>query len=278
MLVELEDGSIIETPLLVGADGFRSLVRQSIASDYVSWEYQQMGLVATLDVETHTRENVTAWQRFLPTGPVALLPLTSTKSSLVWTLDTRLTRAMAELEPDIFITRLNTALTSNQEHDSLVTTVTDRFSDFLKVVSPRSGESFEPPPTVTGVANRAAFPLGFGHSHRYIGPRTILIGDAAHRVHPLAGQGVNLGFGDVISLASCVEDSLREGGRLGQRDYLAQYETERLRHNLTTMMGIDGLQRLYCSDWTPLVMARSLGLMATEACDPVKKMFMKHAA
>ena len=131
---------------------------------------------------------------------------------------------------------------------------------------------------LAGVANRAAFPLGFGHSHRYIGPRTILIGDAAHRVHPLAGQGVNLGFGDVISLASCVEDSLREGGRLGQRDYLAQYETERLRHNLTTMMGIDGLQRLYCSDWTPLVMARTLGLMATEACDPVKKMFMKHAA
>ena len=109
-----------------------------------------MGLVATLDVETHTRENVTAWQRFLPTGPVALLPLTSTKSSLVWTLDTRLTRAMAELEPNIFITRLNTALTSNQEHDSLVTAVTDRFSDFLKAVSPRSGESFEPPPTVTG--------------------------------------------------------------------------------------------------------------------------------
>ena len=100
----------------------------------------------------------------------------------------------------------------------------------------------------------------------------------AHRVNHLAGQAVNLGFGDVTSLASCVEDSLREGGLLGQREYLAQYETERQRHNLTTMLGIDGLQRLYCSDWTPLVMARSLGLMATEACDPVKKMFMKHAA
>ena len=109
-----------------------------------------MGLVATLDVETHTGENVTAWQRFLPTGPVALLPLTSTKSSLVWTLDTRLTRSMAELEPDIFISRLNTALTSDQGLDSLVTTVTDRFSEILKTVSPRSGDSFEPPPTVTG--------------------------------------------------------------------------------------------------------------------------------
>ena len=109
-----------------------------------------MGLVATLDVETPPGENVTAWQRFLPTGPVALLPLTSTKSSLVWTLDTRLTRAMAELEPDTFITRLNTALTSDQEHDSLVTAVTDRFSDFLTAVSPGSGDSFEPPPTVTG--------------------------------------------------------------------------------------------------------------------------------
>ena len=132
--------------------------------------------------------------------------------------------------------------------------------------------------SISGVANRAAFPLGFGHSHRYIGPRTVLLGDAAHRVHPLAGQGVNLGFGDVASLASVVEDSLREGGRLGQQSYLAQYETERQRHNLATMAGIDGLQRLYCTAWTPLVMARTLGLMATEACDPVKKMFMKHAA
>ena len=109
-----------------------------------------MGLVATLDVETQTGENVTAWQRFLPTGPVALLPLTSTKSSLVWTLDTRLTRSMAELEPDIFISRLNSALTSDQGLDSLVTTVTDRFSEILKTLSPSSGDSFEPPPTVTG--------------------------------------------------------------------------------------------------------------------------------
>ena len=117
---------------------------------------------------------------------------------------------MADLEPDIFIARLNSALTSDQvmlashwselvvtsligqstfqDHDSLVTAVTDKFSDILKTMNPGSGDTFEPPPTVTGVANRAAFPLGFGHSHRYIGPRTVLIGDAAHRVHPLAGQ------------------------------------------------------------------------------------------
>ena len=109
-----------------------------------------MGLVATVDVETQSGENVTAWQRFLPTGPVALLPLSRTQSSLVWTLDSRLTRAMAELEPDTFITRLNSALTSDQDQDSLVTAVTDRFSDILKTVSPRSGQSHEPPPTVKG--------------------------------------------------------------------------------------------------------------------------------
>ena len=77
----------------------------------------------------------------------------------------------------------------------------------------------------------------------------------AHRVNHLAGQAVNLGFGDVTSLASCVEDSLREGGLLSQREYLAQYETERQRHNLTTTMGIDGLQRLHCSDWTPFYLS-----------------------
>ena len=125
-------------------------MRQSISSEYFSWEYQQMGLVATLDVETQSGENHTAWQRFLPSGPVALLPLTRTQSSLVWTLDTRLSRAMAELQPEAFITRLNSALTSDQEHDGLVAAVANRFSDILKTVNPRSADSFEPPPTVKG--------------------------------------------------------------------------------------------------------------------------------
>jgi len=279
VLVELEDGNIIETSLLIGADGFRSLVRQSISSEYVSWEYQQMGLVATLDVETQTGDNETAWQRFLPTGPVALLPLSNKKSSLVWTLDTKLARSMVTMEEDMFLDQLNSALTSVKDHNNAVNEVLDKFSLLVKAVLPYGSgaeNNKEEPPIVKGVVNRAIFPLGFGHSSRYIGPRTVLIGDAAHRVHPLAGQGVNLGFGDIGSLVSVLEDGVREGAHLGHHDYLRQYETDRQRHNLTTMMGIDCLQKLYSTDFTPVVLARTLGLSATNAVTPVKNMIMQH--
>merc|ERR1719291_810072 len=158
---------------------------------------------------------------------------------------------MVEMDQEKFIVKLNKALVGKEEENSIVNSVAEGFDLILNSFLP-SKQQEESPPVVTGVFNRAAFPLGFGHSTRYIGPRTVLVGDAAHRVHPLAGQGVNLGFGDVASLASVVEDSLREGGRLGQQSYLAQYETERQRHNLATMAGIDGLQRLYCTAWTPL--------------------------
>jgi ubiquinone biosynthesis monooxygenase Coq6 len=104
-----------------------------------------------------------------------------------------------------------------------------------------------------------------------------LVGDAAHRVHPLAGQGVNLGFGDVDSLAEVVEGMVVEGGGLGHHEYLCQYETDRQRHNLATMVGVDCLQKLYCTRNTPMVLARSLGIMATNAAQPVKKLILQHA-
>merc|ERR1719436_619835 len=272
--VELEDGSIVETKLLVGADGFRSLVRQSIGSDYHSWDYPQMGLVATVNIETKSGSNSTAWQRFLPSGPVALLPLSSDHSSLVWTVGKTQVKPLLEMSEESFVKKLNRALTSDVDQNQLVNSVTRSVSQLL---GRENTEYQEVPPVVRAVANRAAFPLGFGHSVRYTGPRTVLIGDAAHRLHPLAGQGVNLGFGDVISLVQVLEDSLKSGAVLGEQETLCRYETERQRHNLPTMLGVDALQKLYSSQATPLVLARSLGLLATNAVNPVKTMIMKHA-
>ena len=134
------------------------------------------------------------------------------------------------------------------------------------------------PPTVTGVCQRAAFPLGFGHSPFYVGPRTALVGDSAHRVHPLAGQGANLGFGDVCELANQVQAMVLDGAGLGHRDYLKKYESARLQHNVPTMLGIDGLQKLYCTSLPPLVMARSLGLALTAASTPLRNLLQSHAA
>merc|ERR1719195_1911492 len=265
--VELEDGGVIETPLLVGADGFRSLVRESIGSQYTAWDYHQMGLVATLELDPATQDHTTAWQRFLPTGPVAVLPLAPGRSSLVWSLDRELVRPLLDMYEPRFLARLNSALREVEEAPGVVT----RLVDTLKGALAGDRGAGPTPPWVTGVANRAAFPLGFGHANRYVGPRTVLIGDAAHRVHPLAGQGVNLGFGDITSLVSGLEDSIWDGARLGHHDYLRQYETDRQRHNLATMLGIDGLQKLYSTNWPPVVLARTLGLSATNAVTPVKK-------
>eukprot|EP00092_Neocalanus_flemingeri_P009625 GFUD01010361.1.p1 GENE.GFUD01010361.1~~GFUD01010361.1.p1 ORF type:complete len:458 (-),score=146.79 GFUD01010361.1:19-1392(-) len=277
VVVELEGGEKIETSLLVGADGFRSLVRSSLGCDYVGWEYNQMGIVATLVIEEQEEPNMTAWQRFLPTGPVAVLPLCQNKSSLVWTVNKDMARDMVDMEKETFIEKLNKALVGKEAENSIVNSVSEGFDLILNSFLPSKTGVEHSPPVVKGVFNRAAFPLGFGHSTRYVGPRAVLIGDAAHRVHPLAGQGVNLGFGDVDSLAEMVEGMVTEGGGLGHHEYLCQYETDRQRHNLATMVGVDCLQKLYCTDSTPLVLARSLGIMATNAANPVKKIIMQHA-
>ena len=171
-------------------------------------------------------------------------------------------------EPICLFSDNNLSLPDNHEHG---------LGTVLRSLTRSSPEVQETPPVVTGVANRAAFPLGFGHSVRYTGPRTVLIGDSAHRVHPLAGQGVNLGFGDVISLTRELDESLRAGAVLGGEESLCRYETDRQRHNLPTMLGIDALQKLYSSQATPIVLARSLGLLTTNAISPVKKMIMHHA-
>ena len=213
----------------------------------------------------------------MPSGPVALLPLSEDQSSLVWTVQKSQVKPLLELSEESFVNRLNLALTSDVDQNELVNSVTNGVGLVLRSLTRSSPEVQETPPVVTGVANRAAFPLGFGHSVRYTGPRTVLIGDSAHRVHPLAGQGVNLGFGDVISLTRELDESVRAGAVLGGEESLCRYETDRQRHNLPTMLGIDALQKLYSSQATPIVLARSLGLLTTNAISPVKKMIMHHA-
>ena len=233
-----------------------------------------MGLVATLNIHTKSDSNTTAWQRFLPSGPVALLPLSSDHSSLVWTVAKSQVKPLLEMSEEAFVKKLNRALTSDLDQNQLVNSVTRSIGQLL---GRENTEEQEHPPLVRAATNRAAFPLGFGHSVRYTGPRTVLIGDSAHRLHPLAGQGVNLGFGDVSGLVRVVEESLRSGAVLGQQDSLCRYETDRQRHNLPTMLGVDALQKLYSSQATPVVLARSLGLLGTNALTPLKTMIMEHA-
>jgi len=275
--VMMKGGDELTTDMLVGADGFRSLVRQTLGGEYLGWDYNQMGIVATLSIDSQGLDNTTAWQRFLPGGPVAVLPLSDGSSSLVWTVPKTEARTLIDLDEDVFVDLLNQSLTSDRGQNTLVNSLTRGLDTLLSSLQ-SPGVQTLPPPVITGASNRAAFPLGFGHSPVYRGTRTVLVGDAAHRVHPLAGQGVNLGFGDVRELVEQIEAMVMNGAGLGHHQYLKDYETNRQKHNVATMLGVDALQKLYCSDFTPLVLARSLGLKATAACTPLTTLIKSHAA
>ncbi|XP_015439694.1 PREDICTED: ubiquinone biosynthesis monooxygenase COQ6, mitochondrial [Dufourea novaeangliae] len=269
--IQLQNGKRYKTKLLVGADGANSLVRQSMGVQYVKWDYSQLGIVATLMLSEPT-ENIVAWQRFLPTGPIALLPLTDSLSSLVWSLPTNEAKRLLKVSEEEFVDSVNNALWKLYPKDGIVESGLRALQQLLKGLSLRTGVARQLQPSISAIAegSRAAFPLQFGHSVSYVGTGTVLVGDAAHRVHPLAGQGVNLGFGDVTVLVQLLAEGAINGASLGDMMYLRKYETLRQRYNVPTMLAIDALHRLYKGTAAPIVLARSLGLQLTNAIPLVK--------
>ncbi|KAK0096953.1 hypothetical protein PV326_003755 [Microctonus aethiopoides] len=269
----------MEMLCIIGADGVNSRVRQSMKLQYLKWNYDQMGIVATVKLSEPT-ENVVAWQRFLPTGPVALLPLTDSLSSLVWSMTTEEAKRLLKVSEEEFVDALNDALWKVYPKNGIVESGMAALQQLLEQFSLQTGVSRQLQPSISNIVegSRAAFPLGFGHSTSYVANGVALIGDAAHRVHPLAGQGVNLGFGDVTVLVQVLEEAVRSGSILGDTIHLTKYETLRQRHNVPTMLAIDALHRLYKGTAAPVVLARSLGLQLVNALGPVKKILMDHAA
>ncbi|XP_021194293.3 ubiquinone biosynthesis monooxygenase COQ6, mitochondrial [Helicoverpa armigera] len=276
--VQMANGDTYSCKLLIGADGANSAVRKAMGVQYLSWSYEQMGVVATLNLSEEC-ENTTAWQRWLPTGPVAILPLDSKRSSLVWSTWQDDAKELLKLPEDQFVDALNDALWKQYPRNTGIETVTSWTSSWLKRVGLPDGTARQLPPSISNVApnSRAAFPLGFGHSTRYIGPGVALIGDAAHRVHPLAGQGVNLGFGDVKDLTHLLSEAMYSGLEITHPDWMGKYESVRQRHNVPTQLMIEMLHRIYTVDLMPVVLARSVGLQITNALQPLKKMIMSHA-
>ncbi|CAH2045501.1 unnamed protein product, partial [Iphiclides podalirius] len=262
----------------IGADGANSAVRKAMGVQYLSWNYDQTGVVATVHLSEET-ENTTAWQRFLPTGPVALLPLDSTRSSLVWSTTQDHAKDLLKLPDEQFVDALNDALWKQYPRRGAVDACTSWVGSLLRRAGLPDGAERQLPPSVRAVAasSRAAFPLGFGHSTRYVAPGVALVGDAAHRVHPLAGQGVNLGFGDIKDLTEFLADAMYTGLDITHHSWLEKYESSRQRHNVPTQLAIDALYRLYTLDIAPMVLVRSVGLQLTNALHPLKKMIMSHA-
>uniref|UniRef100_A0A3Q3A1P8 Coenzyme Q6, monooxygenase n=1 Tax=Kryptolebias marmoratus TaxID=37003 RepID=A0A3Q3A1P8_KRYMA len=277
--VTLANGETHQTKLLIGADGPNSMVRQGLGIPTVKWNYDQSAVVAVLHLSEPTENNV-AWQRFLPTGPIAMLPLSDTQSSLVWSTSPRLAEELLELDEESFVDAINSAFWSNESHSDLIETAGSLFRGALSAIMPSAGSPRQLPPSVAGIGpkSRVMFPLGMGHASEYIRHRVALIGDAAHRVHPLAGQGANLGFGDVACLTQILSQAAFNGKDLGAIQHLLEYETERQRHNLPMMAAVDLMKRLYSTDAAPVVLLRTFGLQATNMLPALKEQIMAYAS
>ncbi|KAH9902138.1 hypothetical protein F4778DRAFT_110257 [Xylariomycetidae sp. FL2044] len=283
-IVHLSGGKQLAARLLVGADGANSPVRAFAEIESKGWDYGRHGVVATLELEgegwggDHTK---IAYQRFLPTGPVAMLPLPGNHATLVWSTTPSNAALLKSLPAKDFIALVNAAFRLSPVDLQFMHTLSSGQED--EVSWRLQHTHFNPrgvPQNVVGVqeGSVASFPLKLRHADTYIGERVALVGDAAHTIHPLAGQGLNQGQGDVESLARTIAYAVSHGQDLGTRMSLEQYNSERYAANHVLLGVCDKLHKLYSVESGPLVPLRSLGLRAVNTLQPVKDFFMKQAA
>ncbi|RYP47056.1 hypothetical protein DL768_006851 [Monosporascus sp. mg162] len=283
-IVHLAGGKQLAARLLVGADGANSPVRTFAEIPSRGWDYERHGVVATLELEGEGWDgnNVkVAYQRFLPTGPVAMLPLPGNLSTLVWSTTPSNAALLKSLSARDFIALVNAAFRlSPVDLEFMHTTQSGQQDELTWRLQHTPVNSHAVPQTVVGVQEGtvASFPLKLRHADTYIGERVALVGDAAHTIHPLAGQGLNQGQGDVESLARTIEYAASHGQDIGTRMSLEPYNSERYAANHLLLGVCDKLHKLYSVGGGPLVPLRSLGLNAVNAMRPVKQFFMNQAA
>ncbi|KAL4941560.1 hypothetical protein BDV06DRAFT_194237 [Aspergillus oleicola] len=290
--------SRIAARLLVGADGINSPVRRYADISTDGWDYQRHGVVATLSLADQipapfpigTR---TAYQRFLPSlgGPIALLPLPNNNATLVWSTTPENAAYLKSLGPKTFIAMVNAAFRLSMpdlqymirmERPSLSITNLDEDPHESELTWRLQHTPTVPhlPPMVTGVQEGtvASFPLRFRHASTYISPRVALVGDAAHVIHPLAGQGLNLGLGDVASLSSTIEYAVNHGMDVGDVLTLERYTAERWATNAKIGGTCDVLHKLYNTPGQgPVAWGRSLGFEIIDRLPFVKGFLMRNA-
>lgn len=242
--VLLDDGPEIRARLLLAADGARSPVRELLDIAVKVADYQQHALVAHLQL-ADTHED-TARQRFVQGQPIGMLPLLDQQLSVVWSTDPQTAEQLLSMDENGF--RL-------------------RFQDALGDAAP----------AVSQVLARGRFPLKRVVAQRFVAPRVALLGDAANSVHPLAGQGLNLGFADADCLGELLADAVSHGRDIGSMALLRRYERRRRAERASLDLGIHGLQRLFASRLPGMVAVRSLGLSLVDRLSPLKRAFVRQA-
>lgn len=242
--VTLADGRTLAAPLVVGAEGRGSVIRTEAGIGAIGWDYKQTGVVATVRM-ARPHEGV-AHEYFLPGGPFAILPLTGDRASLVWTESTARAQALKTARPEVFQAHLER-----------------RFGDFL-------GDLTVEGPVFT-------YPLSLQLAERFVAPRVALLGDAAHGVHPIAGQGLNLGLKGAAALAEVLVDAMRVGEDIGSEVVLERYAAWRRFDTVTLSAGMDAFVRLFSNDNPLLRMARGVGMAAVNRVAPARRFFMHEA-
>lgn len=276
--VELNDGKYLYARLVVGADGGRSQVRSMAGFQTTGWDYKQHALICTVEVET---ENQTAWQRFLPNGPLALLPMGKKFFNIVWSTTPEKASELKGMTEDDFIKSVNNALVhdyGSHPQSQFSEIINGRFKWLTGELVPSISEPFQTPPRIIGLSTaRMSFPLSLMHASDYASNRVVLVGDAAHTVHPLAGQGVNLGFGDAATLARIINEGILTGSDIGEISLLKKYERERKLVNLPMMAVLDGFQRIFSADFGPVNFLRAAAFNGVQILGPLKKQIISYA-
>ncbi|KAL2259360.1 hypothetical protein VTK26DRAFT_6985 [Humicola hyalothermophila] len=283
-VVHLSGGKQLTARLLVGADGANSPVRSFAGIEARGWDYNRHGVVATLEMEGEGwggEDTKIAYQRFLPTGPVAMLPLPGNYSTLVWSTTPQNASLLKSLSAKDFIAMVNAAFRlSPVDLEYLHTQSSGQAEEYSWRLEHTPVDARAVPQTVIGVQEGtvASFPLRLRHADTYFGERVALVGDAAHTIHPLAGQGLNQGQGDVQSLAKTIEYAVSHGQDIGVAMSLEPYVSERYAANHVLLGVCDKLHKLYSVGSGPLVPLRSVGLSAVNALGPLKTFLMNQAA
>lgn len=243
--ITFENGKVFTAELIIAADGAHSRLREQAGISSRGWPYQQHGLVAT--VRTEHPHQKTAWQRFLPGGPLAFLPLNDAHlCSIVWSLPTEQAEHLKVLDKNRFELRLAEAF----EH--------------------QLGK-------VELISERASFPLALAHARDYVKPGFALLGDAAHTIHPLAGQGVNIGLQDAKALAETIAWAVQNQRQIGSLHTLKKYQRQRLAENLLMQFSMDGFHRLFTQTASPLSWLRTTGMRQVNKSQWLKNRIMLQA-
>jgi 2-octaprenyl-6-methoxyphenol hydroxylase len=242
--VTLADGRTLSAPLVVGAEGRGSVIREQAGIGAIGWDYRQTGVVATVKLE-RPHEGV-AHEYFLPSGPFAILPLTEDRASLVWTESVSRAAALKTARPEVFHAHLQR-----------------RFGDYL-------GKATRQGPVFT-------YPLALQLAERLAGARVALLGDAAHGVHPIAGQGLNLGLKGAAALAETIVEAARLGEDIGSEAVLERYAAWRRFDTAALAAGMDLFVRLFSNDHPLLRTARGIGMAAVNRIGPARTFFMQEA-